>query len=126
MKNYTNSEIKIAKRRAYNFIFDRSRLINRIGHKNFTFDGRTRIGNLSNQIYQKINNIADIKKAKQKVIQRRKNKFTFSNILDSPIVKDFINNTPEKVFKDRLRFNSRNHWAKNETDLKVLKILMKN
>ena len=125
MKNYTTLEVKTAKKRAYNFVFDRSRLINRIGRKKFTFDKRTRIGNLSNKFYQEINNISSIEEAKEKVIARKENKFKFSNFLDLPIVKDFINNTPTDVFKDRLCFNGRNHWAKNETDLKVLEILNK-
>jgi hypothetical protein len=123
MKNYTTLEIKTAKKYAYNFVFCRYRLINRIGRKKFDFDGRTRIGNLSNKIYQEINKISDIEKAKEKAIIRRSNVYNFVSIINLPIVKDFVNNKPTQILKDRLRFGHRNHWAKTVKDFQILEIL---
>jgi len=61
--------------------------------------------------------------------QRMQNKpFEFKNILDNPIVKDYIsNNTSIKfIFSDRISFiGRRNHWAKSDQDRKILSILNK-
>lgn len=52
----------------------------------------------------------------------------FIKIKDNPMVKDYLNNKKDlkKVFDSHLWFyGNRNHWAKNEKDVKILKILMK-
>lgn len=57
---------------------------------------------------------------------RLKNKpYLFENILQNSIYLDYKMNGG-KVFDDRLNVNGRNHWAKNETDKKVLQILKLN
>jgi len=47
-----------------------------------------------------------------------------TTILNYPIVKDWIKNKPN-VHPNRLNIGSRNHWAKNETDFKILSVLGK-
>ena len=46
----------------------------------------------------------------------------FENVLSNKLVKDYLANkfSLTGIYSDHLVFGSRNHWAKNETDLKVL------
>jgi len=60
---------------------------------------------------------------------RAKNRIEkFENILSNKLVKDYLSNKywVRGVYDNHLYFgDGRNHWAKNETDLKVLAILKK-
>ena len=129
MKNYTTSETIAAKKIAYNFIFSNQFLkIQSPFRSEFRADKRTRIGNLSIQLVRSLERDSKThQEAKEKKISRRKNRpFIFSNILDNAIVKDYKKNSPTHILENRLRFGNRNHWAKNERDLRVLEILIKN
>jgi hypothetical protein len=62
----------------------------------------------------------------RKRADRRKNKFVFSNVLNNPLVIDYKANKSRitHIHKEVINFdNYRNHWAKNEFDLKVIAIL---
>jgi len=50
------------------------------------------------------------------------------NVLASPLVRDYYANRWQlrRVLPDRLQFDSRNHWAKNDRDNQILAILAKN
>lgn len=66
-----------------------------------------------------------LQKKRQRALNKRD--VTPINIFSSPLVKDYRNNkgSVEYIFKDRLRFYGRNHWAKTAIDFKVLQILIK-
>ncbi len=67
----------------------------------------------------------DVEIAKRNIEKRKKPK-TFQNVLQNPLVKDYIKNKNiAKVYDDHIDFGVRNHWAKDEQDLKILKILKK-
>ena len=61
--------------------------------------------------------------------ERSKNRIQkIDNVLSNKLAKDYLTNKYylRGVYDDHLVFSSgRNHWAKNETDLKVLAILKK-
>ena len=89
-------------------------------------DKRTKVGKLALEMVYKIEMAFNFKEVKQKRINR--NKLKFKNILQNPIVKDYINNKPniKQVLTNGIVFyGGRNHWAKNEKDLRILKILQK-
>lgn len=90
-------------------------------------DKRTRVGKLALEMIYKIEKDFDFDGVRQKITERIKLKnSTFSNVFTNPIVKDYINNKNniKTIHRDRIQFfNGRNHWAKSETDLRILKIL---
>jgi len=59
--------------------------------------------------------------------QRRLSKNIETNYLNNPILVDYIKNKKDvkHVFCDRIEFYGRNHWAKNNNDLKVISIIKK-
>lgn len=128
MKPYTKDEIKKAKKIAYRFVFsDYSVFMN--FHREFEYDRRTRIGNLANHYVlnlKKNSNLNELKILKKK---RRKYKQTseFKNIFTLPIVYDYFKHKHnlKDIQSDRLEFWGRNHWAKTDKDLKIIKILSK-
>lgn len=66
---------------------------------------------------------------RQKYVSRIRNKpYIFGNILNNPIVVDYFESRHYlvKIYPDHLNFGTRNHWAKSETDIKILAILAKN
>ena len=119
MKDYTKEEIATAKRMAFRYIYDtRNILMNR----SFVYDRRTRVGNLAAAIVK--NTPVDRAAIKAKKRARAANRpLPFRNVLNNPLVRDYIANGGY-VLPDRLAFRSgRNHWAKNDFDRKILKVL---
>lgn len=90
-------------------------------------DKRTKVGRLALQMIYELQKTLDFATIKEKQMQRRKLKGSrkFTNVFDNPLVKDYTSNKWNliKVHSDRLEFSGRNHWAKNEQDLRILKIL---
>lgn len=125
LQQYTKKEIKTAKKHAYNF-FTSFRYLYQY-KDDFKFDGRTRIGNLSYEYFLELKKSINRKDIKEKIEKRKNNKFIFKNIFSNPLVNDFIKNkiNLDTIYKDRLRFSGRNHWAKNDYDKKILLILQK-
>jgi hypothetical protein len=112
--------MKTATREAYRLIMNPSNLLMQRRPKldmRYTF---------SRQVLAEINRI---KFNRNEVIKKRKarrlNKYTFSNVLHNPIVRDYFTNKSKliAIAPDRLIFSGRNHWAKSESDFKILKIL---
>ena len=121
--NYTAEEIKTAKKSAYNFLMY---YLNN-GFRKFRFDGRTRTGKLSAIYYEEIKNSIDVELIKNKRKERKNNKQNceFVNIFQRPLVRDWLQNRNATILINRLQDGSRNHWAKDAKDFKILEILMK-
>lgn len=80
--------------------------------------------------YHRIKPTINILEVSEKKFNRRKNlNYRFKNIYSNPLVNDYIKSKQrgriKAVYHDRISFYSRNHWAKNKQDLKVLEILQK-
>lgn len=110
---------------AYNYL--RQKAISRFAK--LKVDKRTKVGKLALEMVYKLEKTYDFEEVKNKRKQRHNQKpEPYKNILQNPLVKDYINNRHnlKQVLNDRLVFwGGRNHWAKNETDLKILNILRK-
>lgn len=125
--NPTKKEIEIAKKWAYGHFFSAWHL----SSYRFKPDQRTRIGRLALSQYNELSeNCSELRdEVLKKQVARRKNKpAAFSNVLSNPIVKDYRANRPfiEKIYPDRIVFSGyRNHWAKDEKDIRILRILRK-
>ena len=64
----------------------------------------------------------------QKKKERQERKYRKNNnILSNPIVVDYLKHKDSICFinDERINFGQRNHWAKNEKDIKILTILRK-
>ena len=124
--NYTPQEVKQAKRLAYLYATSVRATVLKM---HFVYDKRTRIGRLAYTmipaIRQHINTDQIIEKRKQRAALKKEDYKQTTNILDTPIVKDYIRNRPLVVYPDRLKAQNRNHWAKDDRDKKILEILMK-
>lgn len=95
-------------------------------HKPLRVDRRTKVGKLALKMVAEIEKDYNFTEVKEKVKQRRENKREITNVLNTPIVKDYFNNKHciKQIREDRLVFfNGRNHWAKTEQDYKILKTL---
>lgn len=119
------TEQKQAEKIAYNYL--RQKAISKFAK--LKVDRRTKVGKLALKMIYELEKTYDFEgvknKHKQRVIQKPK---PYKNILQNPIVKDYINNRHKlkQILNDRLLFwGGRNHWAKNETDLRILNILRK-
>lgn len=98
-------------------------------NRNFKYDARTRVGNLAASIVR-AKQLNDSEKMRIKSLKRQRANSRQQNvqvpILSQPIVVDWIKNKRWlKVQNNRLTDGYRNHWAKNEKDLKILAILRK-
>lgn len=116
---------KQAKRIAYSIIMDR---VNRPTAKVMQVDRRTKVGKLALEMVCEIGKTFDFEKAYRKRKERREKKVKpFLNILGRPIVKDYLNNKHQikAIHKDRIDFFGRNHWAKDDMDLKILDSIIK-
>lgn len=79
----------------------------------------------------KVNNLLLSDKFKQDVeiakrnIAKRQKKEKFKNVLNNPLVKDYIKNKKDivAIYSDHINFGVRNHWAKCPMDIKILRIL---
>ena len=62
-----------------------------------------------------------------RLVSGRKSRI-YANVLQNPIVIDYYNNRHliKCIYSDHLYFGSRNHWAKDDNDKKILSILAKN
>ena len=118
-------EQKQAEKIAYNYL--RQKAINKFAK--LKVDRRTRVGKLALQMIYELEKTFDFEEVKNKRKQRHNQKpKPFTNILQNPLVKDYINNryTIKHILNNRLVFwGGRNHWAKNETDIRILNILRK-
>lgn len=122
-KNYTKAEIKAANKMAFGFLFS---TMNLLLNRKFKYDARTRIETLAAEIfYKEVKNLDKQKIVSIKRERKLKRPVEFSNILQNKIYSDWKKNRHALVFTDRLRIDSRNHWAKNSEDFKVLSILKK-
>ena len=107
---------------AYGYVFNRYNIA--INHsKKIKVDRRFKT---SSDILRLVNHLLEVTdftkiKAKQKARAISKT-VPNQNYLHNPIVKDWIKNKPN-VHPNRL--NIGNHWAKNETDFKILSVLGK-
>ena len=117
------TEQKQAEKIVYNYL--RQKAIHKSAK--LRVDKRKRVGKLALQMVYKIEKTFDFEGVKNKRKQRHNQKpKPFTNILQNPIVKDYINNKQsiKQILNNRLVFwGGRNHWAKSETDLRVLSIL---
>lgn len=122
-KNYTKAEIKAANKMAFGFLFS---TMNLLLNRKFKYDARTRIETLAADIfYKEVKNLDKQKIVSIKRERKLKRPVEFSNILQNKIYSDWKKNRHALVFTDRLIIDSRNHWAKNSEDFKVLSILKK-
>ena len=124
MKQYTQSEIKTATKSAMSIIYSNDNLM--FG-RHFKFDNRYRIGKLANKIIKEtvINKTEILAKRKAR---RASKPQPFTNVLSNKLYLDWRKNKAYLwVNRDNLRdkYSSRRHWAKNDTDIKVLAILRK-
>lgn len=118
------TEEKIAEKIIYSYLRQKTL----IPHKKLKVDKRTKVGKLALKMVYKIEMAFNFKEAKEKRLNRNKLKqeLKFKNILQNPIVKDYINNKShiKQVLTNGIMFyGGRNHWAKNEKDLRILKII---
>lgn len=123
MKNYTKEEIKMAIRTAYQYLYSANNIL--FG-KSPRLDKRYRLNKLA------LNYILMLRKNvnKEEVVRKRKvrrnNGFIFTNVLSNPITKDCMKNKGHiNIYVDRISEGSRNHWAKNNFDMAILKVLYK-
>lgn len=117
------AEQKQAEKIAYNYL--RQKAISRFAK--LRVDRRTRVGKLALQMIYEMEKTYDFEGVKNKRKQRENQKpEPFKNILQNPLVKDYINNRYKikHILDNRLVFwGGRNHWAKSETDLRILRVL---
>ena len=90
-------------------------------------DRRTRFGKAVLSEYNRLKAKINYAEVRLKQHERMKSRHAFVNILGTPIVKDWLSNKGRgiRVMTDRLTDGYRNHWAKNERDLRILAILKK-
>jgi len=90
-------------------------------------DLRTRVGKLAMKLIKQDEFQKNAKEIRQKQKLRRERKLNsrFVNIFERPIVKDYLANPYINVHSNRLSDGLRNHWAKDDKDLKILSILKK-
>jgi len=120
-----NSELKIAKKMAFNYLYGMNHLI--LG-RSFKYDARTKIGKLANEIVKKEVKKIDIKTILELRKKRRELRYIFIPIFKNPIVNDYILHkyNLNGVYSQNLSFHGgRKHWAKNENDVKILNVLKK-
>ena len=118
----TRQEVSMATRIAYSHLVEKS--IYR-GAK-LRIDKRTRVGKLALEMIYKLEKTYNFEEVREKKKLRSLNGVkSFTNILSRPLVKDYINNknSLKKIHNDHLEFYGRNHWAKDELDLRILKKL---
>ena len=124
MKNYTPSEIKAAKRIAYNFTYS---IDNIVLNRSFKYDRRTRVGNLANSFVKQMALTNDQKMSIRAIKKARMaQKASVAGIKDNPLVKDFLSNRSDvlRIDENRILFSGgRNHWAKSDADRRILKVL---
>ena len=90
------------------------------------FDKRTKFGKQAYAYYLKLQYTENVSLILEKRRKRCSQKYTFSNVLDNKLYLDWKSNKHNIIVCDnRLSEGLRNHWAKNEFDIKVLKILKK-
>lgn len=120
MKAYTSEEKNAAKRMAFRHIYGTCSIV--LGHR-FKYDHRTRIGKLAaHMVACTPINRNEIRAKRQARIANRP--VAFRNAITSPIFVDYLKNKGNvHVYPDHLRIGSRNHWAKNAMDLKILQIV---
>lgn len=123
MKPYTKEEVQIAEKIAYGHMYsmDFIRFC-----RPLTVDRRTRIGRLALDIfYRKAGEIDKAAINEKRKYRRNLNKGVYTNYLNNPLIRDYVSNKRflKNIYPDRLVFLGRNHWAKNETDLRILKVL---
>ena len=88
------------------------------------FDRRTKSGKQAYAYYLKLQHTENISLILEKRRKRCSQKYIFSNVLNNKLYKDWKSNKRSiTVYDDRLSEGLRNHWAKNDFDIKVLKIL---
>lgn len=129
MKKNTYTE-KDVRREAYRMVYSHGYLLmgklpKRDNRLNFTHDVKQFIKKID-LTEQQVN---DIIKLKQKRAKAKRGMNDFTNIYNEPLVKDYRNNKGNLrgVYDNRLFFSGgRNHWAKNDRDVKILAILKKN
>ncbi len=123
-KNFTNQEIKKAEKIAYQALYS---TYNMRMNVRFRYDARTRVGSLSAAIYYteegKLNKVAIYNKRRKRIANKPEE---YTNILNNKIYNDWKKNKSQaQVYNNHIRFQGRNHWAKNTEDLKVLSIIKK-
>ena len=115
-----------ARKIAYKILCSRYRVIlGKSSSKNFHLDMRRKFDKLIYKYICEIRQLINFSEilAKQKV--RQKNKpYQFTNVLQNSLYLDYKRNGG-RIEVQRLYVHGRNHWAKNEFDLKVLSILNK-
>ncbi len=110
---------------AYNYICNNRHA----SYRPIKVDRRTTFGKSVLAEYNRLRNSVNISEIQSKQRQRRANKVSFTNILSNPLVRDWKSNKGRYGFKiasDRIIEGSRNHWAKSETDKRILSILAGN
>lgn len=131
MKPYTTQEKQQALKRAFAYLYSFENLIiNRTNHKKYQYDKRTRIGSLTNSIVTTKQLSMEEKARIIEITRNRKirQRNTFNqNYTTNPLWIDYKNNknNVKTVTTECIYFYGRNHWAKNETDKKVLAVLRK-
>ncbi|MBQ5971856.1 MAG: hypothetical protein IJL45_05575 [Prevotella sp.] len=72
--------------------------------------------------------MADRQKHRDRTRARVESEKAPRNILAAPLVRDYYAHRSHvrRVLPDRLQFDGRNHWAKNDRDSQILAILAKN
>lgn len=122
MKNLTKNEIKTANKIAFSYLFSSMNILLNV---KFKVDMRFRINKLAKSIV--IAHSAKIDKSSIRQIRkiRSENKYKYSNILKNPLVVDYLTHKHDVkvVTPSHISFYNRNHWAKNEQDFRVLKVL---
>lgn len=126
MKAYTKEETRLANKMAMQYLYS---INNILLNKRFRYDARTRVGNLAASIVR-AKQLSESEKMQIKALKRKRANARSQNnqvpILRQPIVVDWIKNKRWlKVQNNRLTDGYRNHWAKNEKDLKILAVLRK-
>lgn len=117
---------QIATKKAYNMFFSTSNILLTDSQRIYrNFDFRTNIDKKAFGIFKQLEQTVDKSKIKQIKKERIKRKsFEQNNILDNKLLLDFKRNRCY-IYNNHLSDGYRNHWAKNNQDLKVLSVLRK-
>lgn len=127
--NFTTEEIFLAKKMARTFLFRQQAFY--YPFRTFKHDGRCRIDVLANYYVHDLiyNKKIDLRAIHELQKKRRQNKFNSQqkNVYQNKLVIDYFKNFSDIKYIDKsvILFYTRNHWAKNAHDSKILEILKK-
>ncbi len=130
MKTTEKELQKKALKIAYNYCFNKYEILkNRVSpNRKINLDRRYKVNQLAINYIKKIRATIDFTEIRLLQKERRIRLLNNQcNILQNHIVKDWIENKNmvKSIDDEKISFYGRNHWAKNDRDVKILEILSK-